>query len=106
LGASEAVWHGLLYAQIEFLDSKGIKIPGVSLSKENKDILHKKRNAVFHLQGKYYSKKFFSFYYKTEAQEIQGAHMAIGRFVQAELEKQLKKKPNIIHLKSEDIPDP
>ena len=81
------IWYALLFAVCEGLKEQDVKIPGVQAEIDG---LYKKlrrcRNAVAHVQPKYWSRKLLDFVVLPEnATAVRTVHDAIGEWIRDEL---------------------
>lgn len=81
------VWYGLLFAVCQRLRGERVKVPGVqSEIDEMYDPLRLCRNATFHLQGEYWSRKLLDFVTREDtAEKIHRIHDGVGRWIQSEM---------------------
>ena len=101
-GTYMSVWYGLLYSVLETLKNNKVVIE--SIEKEISHIytpLQDYRNAVFHPQPKYWSKKLFAIMKdKDSVAEIWKIHEVLSKYFRDEIDR---RKPGITTYRYEII---
>ncbi len=94
-GTYMCVWYGVLFAVCEGLREKGIVIPEVQQGiDEIYDSLRLFRNAVFHVQPRYWSDKLHGFVaLEGSALKVRRVHEGIGNWFLTELKRRGKEPP-------------
>lgn len=88
-GAYMLVWYGLLFAVCEELRKRRVAVPEVQKEIDSLySSLKQCRNATFHVQRKYWSRKLLDFITVPDnATKVHGIHDAIGKWLYDELQR-------------------
>jgi len=87
-GTYMCLWYSLLYSVLEVIRDKGYAVPGIEEANDIMDPLRKFRNAVFHPQAEYWSKKFLGIWGDHDSvSKIRTVHSALGKFFLEEARK-------------------
>jgi len=91
-GAYMCLWYGMLYGVLEVVEREKVIIPGLGDKDSIVGPLRQFRNAVFHPQKKYWSKKLFEIMKdKDSAIKIRKVHSALGRYFLEEMQRRARK---------------